>query len=416
MTPLRVAIGGCLVALLAACGSPAPTPVPSPTPTTAAPTGDGVLRIGTLFPTSGDFSFIAAAQAAGVNLAVAEINAAGGVNGAPVEVLARDSGAASTGTAEASFADLVANGADVVVGPSSSALAQRLIPLSIAAKVPLISPAATFPALPQSEAGYFFRTIPSYPTQGRVLGTVLSAAGPVKVAFVYLNDALGQALVPELTDSVAAAGSTLVLSEGVDPATTDFAPVVANLVAAAPDVVVLGSAYTSLDATKAMITQVIAAGFGGAKLWLTTQNTGDYSQAFPGGTLAAVNGLIEGVQPDEAFTARLKGVDGGLTDLRYSVEAYDATIVAALAAITSGDDSGPAVAGAMRSASSGGIKCTSFAECLAVLKTQPDIDYDGISGPLDFTDTGDVSSVYYGVYAYDAENHFVFQRGVIDYR
>ena len=141
--------GGLIVgALIAGCTAPAPLPTSTPTLTpSAAPLGDGILRIGTLVPTTGTFAFIGAAQAAGVDLAVKEINESGGFEGAPVELVQRDSGDATTATAEASFADLVTQITDVVIGPSSSVLAQRLIPLAAQERIPLISPAATFPAL-----------------------------------------------------------------------------------------------------------------------------------------------------------------------------------------------------------------------------------------------------------------------------
>ena len=403
----------CLTLLLAGCSADGAEPTTAPT-ATAPVLGDGVLTVGTLFPSTGASAFIGPAQSAGVAVAIAEINEAGGVNGKPVQLVVRDSGEAATTLLETSFSELVDKDVDVVIGPSSSVLAQRVVPLAVAAGIPLISPAATFPQLTAlGDHGLFFRTIPAYGEQGFALGKALSEGGPVTVALLYIDDEFGAALAPTLTDSVAAEGSELVLSEAIPPTTTDLAPVIAKLVAAAPDAVVLGSTYASVDATKALVSAVVAAGFGGTKLWLTTQNTGDYSQALPGGTLTGVNGIIEGAVPDDAFIARLKGVDGSLAAFRYATEAYDATVLAALAAEVAGDDAGSAVAASLGPVSTRGIKCTSFAECLGVLKTQDDIDYDGLSGPLNFTPEGDVSPAYYGIYSYDGENRFAFRRGIV---
>ena len=403
----------------AATTSCTPTsPTPTPAPQTLAPgaqvTGDGILRIGTLFPATGAIAFIGPAQVAGVALAVADINAAGGVNGAPVEIVARDSGDAGSGTVEASFSELVAGGADVVIGPSSSVLAQRIIPLAVRARVAVISPAASFPVISDAnDAGYFFRTVPTYGLQGSALGSVLSEGGPRKVAFVYVDDELGQALAATMADGVEKHGGSLVLSSAVAPSATDFAPVVAAITAAGPDVVVLASNYSSPDATKGLITAAITAGFSGSKLWLTSQNTGEYSQAFPAGMLAAVKGIIDGVEPNETFVARLKTVDPALSSFRYSTEAYDATILAALAATVAGDDSGQSVASRLIDVSKGGIKCASVSECLQALKTQDDIDYDGLSGPVNFSPEGDVSPGHYGIYTYDSDNKFVFERDIV---
>lgn len=401
--------------VLVGCEAPPPPPDPMPTASTSAgATGDGVLKVGTIFPTTGTFAFLGAAQVAGVATAVKEINDAGGVNGVPVEVLNRDSADASTAKSEESFADLVTNAADVVIGPSSSVQAERLIPLAADAKVTLISPAATFPGLSLlAGSDFFFRTVPSYGQQGTVIGQVISEGDPKKVALVYINDELGKAVVPTLTESITTGGSSVVASLSVPSTMKDYAPLIADVKESAPDAVVLITAYSSVDTTKALISQLIAAGFGGSKLWLTTQNTGDYSQALPGGLLKDVNGIIEGFETDDAFKARLKQSDPNLTQFRYAAEAYDATILAALAAIVAGDDSGASIAASLVDVSKGGIKCTSFSECIEVLKTGDDIDYDGIAGPVNFTIEHDVSPAFYGLYVFNGENKFVFARGIV---
>jgi len=48
-----------------------------------------------------------------------------------------------------------------------------------------------------------------------------------------------------------------------------------------------------------------------------------------------------------------------------------------------------------------GEKCTSFAECKKLLDRGEDIDYDGVSGPLEFTEQGEPDKGVFDVYAYD---------------
>ncbi len=410
---IRLAIGLASVVMLAGCAGAEPAPPPAPVQSTE-PTGDGILRVGTIFPRSGGFAFIGSAQVAGVELAVREVNDAGGVAGVPVEILHRDSGDASGSAAEEALADLAANKADVVIGPSSSAIAERLIPLAARDAIVLISPAATFTDLTDlADSGYFFRTIPSYDHQGVALGEVLSESGPARVAIVYVDDDLGRSVQVTLAESLSVKGSELAVAVPVPSTATDLASIMKQVVESKPDAVVLASTYSTVDLTKALITQLIASGYGGPKLWLTTQNTGDYSQAFPANTLKDVNGIIEGFQPDEAFIARLKEIDPTLSATRYAAEAYDATILAALAAVVGEDDGGASIAATLTAASTGGIKCTSFQECLDVLTTQDDFDYDGVSGPLNFDSNGDIAPAYYGLYKFNEENKFVFDRGIV---
>jgi branched-chain amino acid transport system substrate-binding protein len=132
----------------------------------------------------------------------------------------------------------------------------------------------------------------------------------------------------------------------------------------------------------------------------------DYSQALPANTLAGVNGILEGADSSPAFQNAVKAVDPTVSSFQYAPEAYDATILVALAATLAHDDRGLRVAAHLRAASVGGIKCTSYAECLDVLETEPAIDYDGISGSLNLDAAGDPTSGTYGIYSYGADNKY----------
>lgn len=399
--------GLALACLLAGCAA-APPPAAAPTPTPSLPpAGDGVLTIGTLFPVTGAQAFIAPAQVAGVDLAVSDINAAGGVLGKSVVVVHADSGEASKKTLEASFQALLDKQVDAVVGPSSSVLAERILPAAIRTGVPLISPAATAPGLSAlADRGMLFRTISSAALQGEALAKLASAGTMVRLAIIYFDDDTGRATAATTTAAAAALNSKLVASEKFGAGTSDVAGIVAKVATTAPDAVILASPFSAMTQNKAIISALTSAGLGKQKLWLTGGNLADYSQALPAGTLVGARGVIEGAEPDKALQKRLKEAKSTITDFRYAAEAYDAVMLAALAAIVAGNDSGTAVAGALIDVSTGGIKCVGFAECLAVLKSQRDIDYDGISGPVNLTEQGDPRPAHFGVYKYNDENKF----------
>lgn len=392
--------------LLAACTPEVIEPTPTPTPVeTIAPTGDGVLRIGTLFPTTGATAFIGAAQVAGVNAAIRELNQAGGVLGAPVEVHHRDSGDAGTETLEASFAALLERGVDVIVGPSSSALAERILPLAAAAGIPVITPAATFPRLTDVDTGgWLHRTIPSYAHQGTALGAVLPDAGASSVALVATSDPVAASIEAPLEASLAENAGELVVSVAVADA-AGVAAAVTQVKKAAPDAVVLATPDNG-ELTRALIVALRNAGFGGAKLWLTSQNLADYSQALPAGALDGAKGILEGAQPDDAFIAKLKVEDPGLGDVRYAAESFDAVVLAALAATLADDDGGASIRSRLIDATRDGIRCSSFGECLDVLETEEDIAYEGIVGPLRLDDAGEPTLAGYGLYGYGAGNTY----------
>ena len=98
---------------LAGCGVQQPMPTPTPTATPVAPSGDGVLRIATVLSSADPLS---AARVAGVDVAVREINEAGGWGGAPVHVVHRNAGE----DAVAAVAGLASLGIDLIIGGSTS--------------------------------------------------------------------------------------------------------------------------------------------------------------------------------------------------------------------------------------------------------------------------------------------------------
>lgn len=396
-----------VVAALAACTSGPASPGASATVrSTASPSaivGDLAFTVGTLFPSTGAQAYIAAPMVAAAQVAVNDINAAGGVNGKPVALVARDSGDASSPTAEASFADLVANHADVVIGPVTSSLAQRLLGPAQKAGVPLVSPSAGYPQL--AGQADFFRTVPAFGHEGAALGALLPGKGAKRVVLVATTDPLGNSIGGPLATALAAHGGTLAASIAVPASGADANAIAAQAAAATPDAVVLATPDNG-DLTKALIASLSGAGLGGGRLWLTGQNLADYSQALPGGLLNGVNGILEGADADPGFQAKLKAVDGGLAGFGFAAETYDAVVLAALAADTAHVDSGSAVASHLLGASRSGIKCGSYAECLDALRTERDIDYDGLSGTLNLGDDHAPETASYGIYAYNGDNQY----------
>ena len=87
-----VAVLSAAVLALSACGDDADSPSTSATTGGGAAPGDGVLKIGTILPQTGSLAFLGPPEFAGVDTAVSDINAAGGVLGKPVKQVKADSG------------------------------------------------------------------------------------------------------------------------------------------------------------------------------------------------------------------------------------------------------------------------------------------------------------------------------------
>ncbi|MCS5714818.1 ABC transporter substrate-binding protein [Herbiconiux sp. CPCC 205716] len=399
--------GGETTAAAALCGPDAATAAADITATApeAAQTRETKLKIGSILPTTGSLAFLGPPEIAGVDLAIDEINAsASGVLGGNAEVIHRDSGDTTTDIATQSATDLLSQGVSGIVGAASSGVSFTFIDQVTGAKVVQISPANTSPDFSTyADGGYYFRTAPSDVLQGRVLGNLIVNDGATNVGIIYLNDAYGSGLEENVSKAVEAAGGTVVASEAFNEGDSQFSAQIDAVVAEDPDAIAL----IAFDQTKVIIPELVGTkGFDGSKVYFVDGNLADYSADFDAGTLNCAKGTLPGVLADDAFKAKLLGVNPDLTDFSYGAESYDAVNLMALAAVAGGDASGPTIQANMKAVSEGGTKCTSFSECADLLAAGTDIDYDGVSGPITFDDNGDPTEAYIGIYQYGSENTY----------
>jgi ABC-type branched-subunit amino acid transport system substrate-binding protein len=382
------------------------------TSSSAAPAakGDGTLKIGTLLPQTGSLAFLGPPEFAGVDLALQDINDAGGVNGKQVEKTDSDSGDTSTDTASQSVDRLLSNNVDAIVGAASSSVSLSVIDKITGAGVVEISPANTSDELTTyDDKGLYFRTAPPDVLQGRVLGDLILSDGNSTVGILALQDSYGTGLAESTTKSITDGGGEVVETVVYDPKAASFSSEVGKIKAADPEAI----AVIAFDETKKIIPEMVKQGIGPdtKKIYFVDGNLASYEKDFPKGTLDGVKGTLPGVAASDEFKARLTDLKPDLTEFAYSPESYDATILVALAASAAGDDSGEAISSQMQAVSEGGTKCTSYKECLDLLKNDEDIDYDGVSGPVEFNDAGDPSEATIGIYQYGADNNYTFLEG-----
>ena len=103
---------------------------------------------------------------------------------------------------------------------------------------------------------------------------------------------------------------------------------------------------------------------------------------------------------DQSFADRLLGVDPDLVDFSYGPETYDAIVIVALAAEIAGTDNPAQVAAFINGVTRDGEKCTSFADCKAIIEAGGDPDYDGPSGPQAFGPQGEPTEASFAILRY----------------
>ena len=173
----------------------APATTEAPTTTAApAPAGDPLI-LASLMPLSGDLASLGPGIALGAALAVEQINAAGGINGQPVQLIEGDSGCDGA-VALTSLNDVIAQGAQGVMGAACSGTSLAILDTAIAAEVVMVSPSNTSPQFTKMDKkGFYARTAPSDLLQGDVLASLLIEDGVGTVSIISRADAYGSCLL-----------------------------------------------------------------------------------------------------------------------------------------------------------------------------------------------------------------------------
>jgi branched-chain amino acid transport system substrate-binding protein len=396
-----LAVAGAAALLLAACGGSSDGDSgSSASPSSTLPPGDGTLTIGSVLPQTGSLAFLGPPEFAGVDLALKEINDAGGVLGKEVAYIPGDSGDTSTNIASATVDSGLAKGVDAFVGAASSSVSLTIIDKITSSGVVQMSPANTSIALSTyDDNGLYWRTAPPDTFQGAVLGQLVANDDHKTAAVLALQDAYGEGLAKTFTEAFEGAGGTIAYSKIYDPKAADYAAEVTAVKAANPEALVI----IGFDETKKILQELIKQGIGpqDLPLYLCDGNLGNaLAEGLPAGTLA-------GAKASDEFKAALLEVDPELIDFSYAPESYDAVNLIALAAQAAGSDSGEAIASQLQAVSEGGEKCATFAECKALLDEGKDIDYEGQSGPIDFDSNGDPAKATMGIYEFGSDDKIV---------
>jgi len=138
-----------------------------------------------------------------------------------------------------------------------------------------------------------------------------------------------------------------------------------------------------------------------------SSGTSSGGAAKPGqkGALEGMRGTTPLVDLPADFKTKLssQGLDLQNT-YNYGAESYDAAVVIALATEAAGTD-GVDMAKQINQVTRGGTKCTSYQQCDQLIKSgTKDIDYDGVSGSLEFSGNGEPTVASYGVQEFNGQD------------
>ncbi len=378
--------------------------------TAAAECTSPALVLGTMLPATGDLAFLGPPEFAGVEMALAEIDAAGGVLGAPITYIEGDSGDTTTDIASQTVDSQLAQGVNAIIGAASSGVSLTVIDKITSNGVVQFSPANTAPILTTyPDNGLYFRNSPSDVLQGAVIAGAAIDGGFTNIAVIARQDPYGEGLAAATVKDFTAAGGTVVGGKELlyDPAAPSFEAEVAEIKAGAPEAVVVIGFEESVKLVQEMIKQGV--GPKDVQMYLVDGNLSTTAFAdFPKGTMKGTIGTVPSGSVDmTTFNERLAAFDPALTDYSYGPQSYDATMVIALAAHSAGCADGVAIAAALADvAGNGGEECSTYADCIALLDAGTDIDYMGVTGGVDFNEFGDLLEGTISINEYTSNTEF----------
>jgi len=330
--------------------------------------GSREVHIGGVLPLTGDLAIYGQKMKNGIDLAIKQINAKGGVQGKQIAVLYED----DQGDPKASIAAILklisVSKVNVIIGGAISATALPSVPVINQHAVVLFSPAATSPKL-SGMSKYFFRNWPPDVFDGTAMGDFAAKTLHLKrVAMLYVNNEWGVAISKIFSGVFQANGGTVVETESYEPSATDFRTQLVKIAAAKPEAIYIPGYLKELIIA---LRQKQELRVGGKVL----SAYGFYDPMLLEQAKTAAEGAVFTVpafDPDNPssagreFTANFQTEYGEKPDV-WAAQAYDAAEIIA-AALKTGATTGPDIRN-------------------EIAKTN---DFDGVSGRTSFDENGDV--------------------------
>lgn len=358
-----LAIGLLCAFLYTGCGDdPPPSPAEQRSARLAQSTGDIVVGVSWMWAKELDL------MRQGIEMATAEINDAGGVDGRPLRLIWGDDEERVDKGLEvargfAANTDMVA-----VIGHSTSSITLKAAPIYDEAGILLLAPGATHPSLTGKGYKRLFRTIPSDADAGLQLANFASQQGFRRIGICYIDNAYGQALAKVFEDKKFGSIEVVDRMAYRPGQEVDFSATAEVWRELRPDAVILiatlpqGAHFIAQARQAGLDVPIIGAdGLDSAELWQiagpAAEGTIVFSIFHPGTPQSTVRSFVRGF---EKHTGQAPDVWAAL--------GYD-TVRLLADAIQRAGNSDPA----------------QLAAVLRQLK-----DWDGVTGPMSFGSTGEL--------------------------
>lgn len=363
------------------------------------------ITVGVVLELTGPAGEYGQAGAKSIDMAFRDLNDAGGVAGCNIKSDTRDSQTQANVAVDAATQLVQVKNVPAIIGGIISPMSIPILTsVTAPARVLQVSPASSSPTLTQlgrdgKTNGVFFRTITSDALQGVALAKFAVDKGMKKIAIIHQNNDFGVNLVKEFTGPFTALGGAVVSVTPYNPKQSSYAAEVTAAMAGEPDALFLIS--DPVDGATIARTWVSQ---GGVQKFLLNDgmNSDDFINAVGKEYLAGAFGTSSGTEPTAStkyFNDNYKTFSGIDPAAPAADRSYDAGALVGLAiAIAGGPDAAKLPDALRKAVDPAGEPIFAgkdeFAKALKLIGEGKPIRYEGVIGPVNFDQFGDISGPF----------------------
>jgi ABC-type branched-subunit amino acid transport system substrate-binding protein len=356
------------------------------------------LRIAVLLPFTGDLSDFGPSFLDTAQLAVDQINAGGGVNGQPMELVQGDSATSPQQAVEEARRLIELEGVSAIVGPAGSG---ETLPVAESVTGPAgvleVTMSATSPAITiANDNDFLFRTVISDDAQGVVMADLAREQGYQSACVLFVNNAYGQGLNDAFSERFTAQGGTITAQVPHEQEQASYASEIASCTEGNPDVLI-GAAYP--ESGRVFLRELVEGGNAPSIIFSDGLKSPDMFTDLGWEAFEGSYGTAAGLPESDAtalFEQAWQEAYGDIPAVPYLHETNDAIYLIALAAEKAGSNDPAAIRDALREVANEpgtvvGPGQEGWQAAVASIDAGEDVNYEGASGSVDLDENGDVS-------------------------
>ena len=391
---LVVVIAASLVGLLVGCSDSEDTV--SHAPTESGSSTQDTIKIGTLFPHSGDLAWAGPPFHAAASLAFELVNESGGVNGKRLEATLGDTATSEQLATDAASGLTNFDGVPVIIGAASSGITVAVAEsVTIPSGVLLVSPASASNAITAlDDNDLVFRTVVSDRVQGEVAARLARALGWDRVATTYINNSFGNSLSTSFVEHFKELGGTVTDEVSHELGQASYSSELRRSVNGDPEALIT-IAYTESSYT--LLREAVEGDYFDDFMFFAASYNQDLFDELGPQFFEGNYGVRPGAPLSPArqwFFDEFGERQLGDVDIPLISEVFDAALLVALAIENAGSEEPEAIRDALRVVANPPGEVVGPADiprALELIRNGKDVDYTGAAGELDFDENGDVS-------------------------